>query len=132
MKKNKQLILGTCIMLACTLLTTIAFANNDTLNKIANDNEAYFSTLKIQNNTRFYVGVETFHHERLCGKVLLYLRAGETQSNRLINAMLTCKVTKIELTFDVAGAASVTKIINYDPRITTGTNEIDFIISYKI
>ena len=72
--------------------------------------------------------METFHHERLCGKVLLYLRAGETQSNRLINAMLTCKVTKIELTFDVAGAASVTKIINYDPRITTGTNEIDFII----
>ena len=29
-------------MLACTLLTTIAFANNDTLNKIANDNAAFF------------------------------------------------------------------------------------------
>jgi hypothetical protein len=42
MKKNKQLLLSTCIMLACTLLTTIAFANNDTLNKIANEDEAFF------------------------------------------------------------------------------------------
>jgi hypothetical protein len=116
-------------MLACTLLTSIAFANNDTLNKIANDNKAYYVTLKIKNNTRFYVHVETSFFITACKKTVHYLRAGETQSYKFpLSAASMCKVTKVEATFEVAGAASVTKITNYDPKIKEGTNEKDFII----
>jgi len=130
MKKNKQLILSTYIMLACTFFTSIAFANNDTLNKIANDNDAYFRTLKVQNNTRFYVEVTTTNSNISisCKRQIIYLRKGETKSIRYSIGMI-CYLTRIDATIkDVGGAASVTKITNYLSPTDTGDTQQDYII----
>jgi hypothetical protein len=126
MKKNKQLLLSTCIMLACTLLTTIAFANNDTLNKIANEDEAFFyPQVKVQNKTRFTATVK-ITYPGCKNDENIVIAPGGTGLGKSGLARAGCLVTKIEATFAANGAASVTQITNFS---STGTGADNFAIA---
>ena len=126
MKKNKQLLLSTYIMLACTLLTSITFANNNTLNKIANDNEAYFyPQVKVQNKTRFTATVK-ITYPGCKNDENIVIAPGGTGLGKSGLARAGCLVTKIEATFAANGAASVTQITNFS---STGTGADNFAIA---
>ena len=126
MKKNKQLILRTCIMLVCTLLTSIAFANNDTLNTKANDNPAFFyPQVKVLNKTRFTATVK-ITYPGCKNDENIVIAPGGTGLGKTEGKRLGCLVTKIEATFATNGGASVTKITNFS---STGTSAADFAIA---
>ena len=130
MKKNKQLILGTCIMLACTLLTTIAFANNDTLNKIANDNAAFFYPKAVlENKTQCTVKARIFYVSLVCFQEdVITLKPGETKSPNTSRRL--CLIKKIELTFFGGKyGTSITQITNFTPK--TGSTASEFVIWEK-
>jgi hypothetical protein len=112
-------------MLACTLFTSIAFANNDTLNKIANDNEAYFyPQVNVQNKTRFTATVK-ITYPGCKNDENIVIAPGGTGLGKSGLARAGCLVTKIEATFAGNGAASVTQITNFS---STGTGASNFII----
>jgi len=112
-------------MLACTLLTTIAFANNDTLNKIANNNEAYFyPQVKVVNKTRFTATVK-ITYPGCKNDENIVIAPGGTGLGKSGLSRAGCLVTKIEATFAGNGIASVTKITNFS---SSGTGESNFAI----
>ncbi len=113
-------------MLVCTLLTTIAFANNDTLNKIANNNEAYFyPQVKVVNKTRFTATVK-ITYPGCKNDENIVIAPGGTGLGKSGLARAGCLVTKIEATFAANGAASVTQITNFS---STGTGADNFAIA---
>jgi len=123
MKKNKQLILSTCIMLACTLLTSFAFANNDTLNTIANDNEAYFyDKARIQNKTRFTAKVTITYPG--CKNDVFDIAPYSTGSPKASRG--ACLITKIGAIFTTNDGAYVSKMTEFT---SSGTGASDFAIA---
>ena len=106
MKKLKQIILSTCIMLVCTLLTSIAFANNDTLNSKGNDNSGYYQTIYLHNYTRFKATVTITNADNKTSQHVLNPNEEYSMGNR-------SAFVKVEATFVGNGAASVTKVTNF-------------------
>ncbi len=112
-------------MLTCTLFTSIAFANNDTLNTKANNNEAYFyPQVNVQNKTRFTATVK-ITYPGCKNDENIVIAPGGTGLGKSGLARAGCLVTKIEATFAGNGAASVTQITNFS---STGTGASNFII----
>jgi hypothetical protein len=130
MKKLKQSILSTCIMLACTLLTTIAFANNDTLNTRANDNDAFFYPKAVlENKTQCTVKARIFYVSLACTQYdEITLKPKETKSPNTSRGL--CLIKKIEVTFFGGKyGTSITKVTNFTPK--TGSTASEFVIWEK-
>jgi len=112
-------------MLACTLLNSISFANNDTLNTKANDNPAFFyPQVNVQNKTRFTATVK-ITYPGCKNDENIVIAPGGTGLGKSGLSRAGCLVTKIEATFAGNGIASVTKITNFT---SSGTGESNFAI----
>jgi hypothetical protein len=118
-------------MLASTLLTSIAFANNDTLNTKANDNEAYFyPKAEFENKTQFTVSLRITYVSILCPSddEIRILKPGETKSPSASRG--ACLIKKIEVSFYGGKyGTSITKITNFNPK--TGSTASKFVIWEK-
>jgi hypothetical protein len=112
-------------MLACTLLTTVAYAKNDTLNTIANDNPTFFyPQVKVLNKTQFTATVKiTYPGCKNDENIVIAPKGTGLGKSGLSRA--GCLVIKIEATFATNGGASVIQITNYS---SSGTGASDFII----
>jgi hypothetical protein len=120
MKITKQFILSTCIIFTCILFTTIVFAKNDTLNITAKDNAGFsYDPVKVQNKTQFTAHVKVTYPG--CKNDDIIIAPKSTGSAK----RGACLITKIEATFDVNGAASVTNVSNFS---STGISASNFAI----
>jgi hypothetical protein len=109
-------------MLACTILTSIAFANNDTLNNIANDKKAR-ALITFLNNTRFKATVRITYADKNIPNAYDYiLNPGEKRDLIIIFIRF---FDKVEATFEGNGTASVTKVNNFYSTAATGTFHLE-------
>ena len=110
-------------MLTCTFFASIAFANNDTLNKIANDNEAYFyDKARIQNKTRFTAKVTITYPG--CKNDVFDIAPYSTGSPKASRG--GCLITRIGATFATNDGAYVSKMTDFT---SSGTGASDFVIA---